>query len=693
MQIQILLPFDGAETHTWLWAHEEAEIDFRHDPLRAARCSSAFAATELCHYLRRTLEDVQIRFGQHRTGDGLCITLKLLLGDGAADGFSLTPVQDGLEISAHSRAGLLYGAYELLRMQGWRWIAPGKAGEVAPAPAEAMILPDQAHTYAPSFNLGRGFDFEYASMDSAELLLWMAHNRLNVCGLRPSSVALARKLGMHPKIGGHIFEAILDPERPMPSGKTLWEEHPQWYGLPANGLRWKEAALATQFCVSQPELIDYLGAELLRRLNGPWYAADIIDLWGFDTWGQTCACADCRALGNGADQMLFFLTQLRGQVNQARREGILDHDVRLMACAYEGTATLAGPTQPVPQALLDAGDGVTFYPINRCYAHDLADPLCRTNATYQSALQSWLRRTPHLPLVSAEYFNVSKDEDLPLLFSARISNDLPHYHALGARGLTYMHLPMVNWAMRTLTQVLYAQLAWDAHTNVAAYMDEYFNAWYGACAAQMRQAYALIEQAWLTIADWRAWEAHSILSQLLAWDGKPSSAPLKPTAHFDTPSAAIISGRRSLGLLRQALALIEQCQMEEQGRDAQQLGIHETPSTAVNPLQLRALAEGQQVALRLGEDRRLLRYGIDVLDLMSACVAYHEALRLHDAGQAEAAWQTMEQSADALDSYYVPIGYEWPGPGLESKDALTRSQLRDLLRRCRARRTLRCIRA
>ena len=42
-----------------------------------------------------------------------------------------------------------------------------------------------------------------------------------------------------------------------------------------------------------------------------------------------------------------------------------------------------------------------------------------------------------------------------------------------------------------------------------------------------------------------------------------------------------------------------------------------------------------------------------------------------------------ELPADRLDAYYVAIGFEWPRAGLESKDALTRRKLRDVVRRCR----------
>jgi len=49
------------------------------------------------------------------------------------------------------------------------------------------------------------------------------------------AVAEPATLDMTFNVGGHIFETIVAPDRVMPPGKTLWEEHPQWYGLPASG--------------------------------------------------------------------------------------------------------------------------------------------------------------------------------------------------------------------------------------------------------------------------------------------------------------------------------------------------------------------------------------------------------------------------------------------------------------------------
>lgn len=139
---------------------------------------------------------------------------------------------------------------------------------------------------ASASTLGRGFSIEGALKESADLLIWMARNRMNAYGDWPNTRALMRKLGIVMRDGGHIFEAILAPDRPTPSGRTLWDAHPEWYGTPAHGPKSRQTALQTQFCVSQPELIPYLCEELLRHIMGPWHEADEIDVWGLDTWGE-----------------------------------------------------------------------------------------------------------------------------------------------------------------------------------------------------------------------------------------------------------------------------------------------------------------------------------------------------------------------------------------------------------------------
>jgi hypothetical protein len=677
MEIKIVVPFDNAERQTELWAREEEKIDFRLETERAARCTTAFAATELKHYLSKTLSDSTISFSARPDKTSFSIHLHIVDPTSKNESFTLEPVENGIRITGQGRTGVLYGAYEFLRLQGWRWLAPGPAGEMVPPLTDRLVLPNIKKTDAPSLDLGRGFYFEGVSKESSQMCLWMARNRLNLSAFRPATGKLCEKLGASTVIGGHIFEAILFPDRTLPSGKTLWEEHEDWFGLPADGVRKKQRAQATQFCISQPELIEFLGGELLQFLMGSWKEAQRVDVWGFDTWGSTCTCPKCRSLGNSTDQTLHFVSGLRTFLNRARKDGRLDHDVRLVLCGYEGTGTINGPQNPVPKNLLDAGDYVTFYPINRCYAHDYADPACSWNVPYTNWLKSWFSQEKPIPVMMGEYYNVSKFEDLPLLFTRRIARDLPAYYAIGVRGITYMHLPMVNWAMRTLTQVLYAQLAWDIETDVEIFLNEYFTLWYGPYAARMRKVYDLLEEAWKFSANWRAWSAKSLLTRLLGWDGQKPAESLTANDHFNP----LPSGRESIRLMQQALGILNEV------RDEEKLTAAKSPQTraeiAVNPIQAREMENAAGYESRLGEDRRLLIYGLDTMTLMTECVAYHEARYREDRPAAETAWTSIEQTAEKLDSYFIPIGFEEPGAGLVSKDALTRTQLRDLIRRCR----------
>jgi len=225
-------------------------------------------------------------------------------------------------------------------------------------------------------------------MDSVKLLYWMARNRMDTASYRPQTAALARKLGFQFKNGGHIFEAMMDPDRRMPSGKTLWEEHPEWYGLPENGRRHKQTALKIQFCVSQPELLDFLAKEMAEGLRHQWKEVDILAVWGFDTWGEVCHCPGCNEKGNDSDRMLYFAGELRERLNQ-EADGVGER-VRFASCSYEGTVTLDPPTRPIPQALVEANDRVICYPIDRSYASPFWDSPDPRNQRYAQALEGWL---------------------------------------------------------------------------------------------------------------------------------------------------------------------------------------------------------------------------------------------------------------------------------------------------------------
>ena len=216
MELEILLPFPSAETMTESWAFSEAQIDFRHDPEAGARCTISYAAVELRTHLLQMEPDAQICFVSQRHNGKAAIELHADSLTASGDAYALLPQKDGLLIRGAGRVGVLYGVYEFLKMQGWRWLEPGTAGEYAPEPGCGLLWPKNAVHDASASTLGRGFSIEGALKESADLLIWMARNRMNAYGDRPNTRALMRKLGIVMRDGGHIFEAILAPDSSDP---------------------------------------------------------------------------------------------------------------------------------------------------------------------------------------------------------------------------------------------------------------------------------------------------------------------------------------------------------------------------------------------------------------------------------------------------------------------------------------------
>ncbi len=655
--ITIVVPFRDASLQIKTWANQEEQIDFRKDTILAGRCTSAYTATELAHYLEKTLLQTKIFFSDVRPANGFFIELVIKNMASKDCSYRIEPVIGGILITGEGRTGLLYGGYEFLRMQGWRWYGIGEEGQIVPQKRIDLVLPEKMKIGLPSFNLGRGFYMSTALKQSTDLLLWMSRNRLNLISYGAATGPLANKLGMLFNNGGHIFEQILDPERPMLSGKTLWNEHPDWYGLPKDGKRKKDLVLFTQFCASQPDLVKFCGEELLALLMGKWKQADLINLWGFDTWGSSCTCDQCRKLGNNTDQSLHFFSAIRDYLNVAKHEGRLDHDVRMILCAYEGTCTITGPENQVPQNLIDAGDVVTFYPINRCYAHSFYNLECSANATYSHHLTSWINGKSQLGVFLGEYYNVSKYEDLPVMYTNTMRHDIPGHFNAGCRGMTYMHIPLVNWGPRTLTQILYAQLAWDVTTDVDAFLEEYFANWYGPFAPKMKEVYQKTEEGWQYISQWRNWY-YSILSQLLKWNGCLPNMELTLTDHLGIAAEVVQKGLTSIELMNTALRLTDES---------------------------RKIVGNTPYDQRVSEDYRSLRYGLQIMELMTGMVAYYEALRLHNSNLADKEWSNIERISHEMDTYWIPIGFkeDYYKMDLVSKDALTRTQLKDLIQRCK----------
>jgi len=675
----IVLPYADAARATPYWAREEARLDWDQPGLATERCTVAFAAVELRDALRHLVPTGEIVFAEKPPADGAWAWLGPVahLSDeghpppdlGAHRGaFALLPAdapdQARILLTGRSAVGTLYAVYAWLERLGWRWFAPGPGGTCQPEPQATWPTAGEALTTSPAFDLFRGFHVAYAGMESTDLFLWMARNRLDTWRHHPASQPLQRKLGFTFLSGGHVLETIFDPDAPQPGGGTLFENHPEWFAQ-VKGERPRAQAHRYQPCFSNPAALAHLVTHVVDHCARDWRATDYQNLWLFDTWAGWCECEHCQALGNDADRYLHVLAAVRRGLNAAEVEGRLTRpSPGLVLVAYEGTPSLVGPSRPIPPELSNGRDCALYAPINRCYAHTLADPACdELNAHYARTLAEWGRVSDRFPLAVVEYYNVSKFEDLPVLFTRTMGEDFRHYHATGVRGMTYMHVPVALWGFRALTQAIYARLCWNPQADVAAIITDYLDKWYGPAAGVMRRCYDHLETAYANVTAWRNWLERSVNRRLLAWDGvKRPTEPLFVLRHLqgdDTePPGEAIGPGESIRHLDAAVAALAEAL---------------------------ALSVPAAVRRRLEEDERFLRYGDASFRLYDAVARLYEAERLGQDDRARAAWTETARHAATLRAMWVPFDYVHPGPGGRCRDGLARTQLTELIDHLRER--------
>ena len=519
----------------------------------------------------------------------------------------------------------------------------------------------------------RGFWFEGDLKDSAPLWFWMARNRLNASTAMPITNKLQRKLGMIPINGGHIFERALRPTNRTEKGEEFWDAHRDWYCHSDTKEIKKDRATFYQFCMSNEELFDYLAKVLINEINTTWYESDNIAVSTFDVWDDACMCENCKKLGNDTDKQLNFLSAMRKRINEAYERGEMDHKVKLESWIYEGTNSIEPPLNKVPQNLIDAGDYGCFWPILRCYNHHF-DEYCERNNMYNKCLKGW----KDLPMVSGEYYSVSKFEDLPLLFTSSMIHDIGVYKSYGCTGMTYMHVPVMNWGVRNLTQSLYAELLWSSNLDVEKFLDTYFKDRYGVYVDEMKKAYALIEEATKYISSWRSWDKTNILDKLMKWDGSIPTSLME--GDFDIKGKEVKVGDMIVNNLKTALEIIENCWDREFSKE--KLKELKSSEGIVNPVMMQNALKASTTS-NLEDDMRIVKYGYESFKLLVLFYKYYNALCLKE--DTTKLWNEIDLLAKEMVKEIWPIEFLY-GEGkteLKTHDFLKRSQLKETYYKCK----------
>jgi hypothetical protein len=561
-------------------------------------------------------------------------------------------------IQGASPVGTLYGVYALLERLGVRFYGLGERGAVLPG--HAVAPPDTLRWAGQPAFLTRGF-WAWEPRGSREFFLWMARNRLNLwtAAEKEADLPYLRKLGIRLTQGGHIIQkTFLDPageypyrharfaasrqtaadpypvspqflgDRDRDGRLSYFEAHPEWYGLVA-GRRSDhiEAESGNNYCTSNAEATAELTKNLVAALSaGAWRNADILVFWMLDD-GHWCECERCRAQGTPTDRLFRVLAAVRDGLHAATAAGTLRHPVMLTSLAF--LETMPPPTRPIPRGF-DAPDfALTYFPIDRCYAHALADTAC--TEINQAQLQDYAgwgiarARSYRGAIAVGEYYNVSSLHSLPVVYTRILRRDIPWYYRNGARHFHYMHVPTRDWGPWTLNHALLARLLWDPRTDVERVLREYFTRYYPATSVTTRRFYEALETATanLKLLKHRVRVGRAIYG--VARQMRAGAAPL-PLEHlryetFHPPKNDGPDIVDMLAALRAARAALDQ-------------SIARAPAGPERE--------------RLGEDDRRLRYAEATVGFFDHLIRLYALDRMGDAARAREEWTKLQAVAARL---------------------------------------------
>ena len=663
--------YDSAEAA----AHDEANVNWRDGDYRDDTiCTESFAAVELQHYLRAIhgatsgfaiIDDNApapagdtVLIGGPDSNAMVALHAQLLGVEGAAldtlgpEGYIIKTVSRGKGrftwIAGGGRVGTLYGVYDLLHRLGVRWYAPGAGNEEVPR-LRRISLPDLQVRETPKF-LTRGFH-AWEDRGTPDFIRWMARNRINYWCVQQTETDLLHKLGIMLVGGGHVLtsfylaphdeypynHAALDSDDTKPAdpyeastesqgdangdGKlTYFEAHPEWYAL-RKGKRSDRINhdFGDNFCTSNPDaMAEWTKNAVDDLVDGRYKDADIINAWTLDGGGW-CECEHCKALGTQTDRNLLFVHRYDRAIKQAQAEGRINRPVRLLFLAYADV--LEPPTRPLPPTFDYSTCIATYFPIVRCYVHNLDDPGCSSNAKYLKHLDGWAidpDRHYKGQLCIGEYYNVSGYKCLPICYMHTMAHDIPmYYERTGARHFHYMHCTVDNWGNKALTNWQMARQLWDPKTDCNALWDDYFRGRYGEAAHDMRAFYEHLEPMLSNCSE---------LKYGLAGRLDKGADNLFPKPHLKYETTAHDT---------------------DDGPDLDEILVHAAACRdIIDAVRKRSLPE--RIAQRVAEDERLFTYGERTVQFYDALCRCYFDVRKGDLDAARKTYAEAKELADLL---------------------------------------------
>jgi len=498
-------------------------------------------------------------------------------------------------LAGKSRTGTLYAVYSFLEKIGVRWFGLGEKSTYIKK-SESFTIPQLNYFDYPRFKT-RGCYSEIVDDTNEEFIDWLTRNRVNFGYFDAiSNPHNLKKRGIQICDGGHnildnylnphheypynhkIFGGNNKPEDPYAVSKeytgdtdengilTYFEAHPEWFGM-VDGKRSSNVGnggkegFGDNYCTSDEDATHELCKNIVNSLiDGKLSKTDYINTWLLDN-GKWCTCEKCKSMGNYSYRLAMIIYRLSKMIASARKEGRLKRNIKILYPAYHETLPL--PDHSLPEDFDYDNCIVTYFPIERCYVHEIDDPACtETNQELMETYTKWTtdpERTYKGEIFVGEYYNVSSFASCPIPNMKMMKHDIPYYYSTGVSHMYYMHMTNLKWGTLTLTNYQFQKMLWDPDIDVDRLLDEYYNMYYGEIAGQMKEFYQTLEAATRNMKYFKHYQYHKGVRHSLANKLTNDVKDLFPLKHmqYDT---VMEDGNAGISVV-QTVEMFKKCRM------------------------------------------------------------------------------------------------------------------------------------
>jgi len=395
----------------------------------------------------------------------LTTELKIDVSSLHKEGFIIKRVKGDLILAGGGPLGTLYSVYDLLERLGCRFFTP-----------DDEVIPELKDIEVKEINIVEEPDFEIRWVGTSN---WSIKNKLNVRLGKVEGESIGKSLH-----SCHTFGRLLPVDK-------YYEQHPEFYAL-VNGKRKGGHKDLVQLCLSNPEVVK----EVANNLKDIF--AKNPDLGSYllmpGDGHAFCECPNCKALddpsyqhegpfigrdtGKISNRLMIFYNQVAKEIYKTYPNKIIDIG------AYDIYIDPPGGIKPYKNIR------VLLSHFSYCSTHSINDPDCKRNQKFRKTLEKWLSISPQGVWFYEYYWKTSwRSLFWPIIHT--IKEDIPYFKRLGVKGLVTQCSH--TWVTQGPIYYITAKLLWDAESDVAGLLDDYFSKFYGNAGQAIKRIFSTLE--------------------------------------------------------------------------------------------------------------------------------------------------------------------------------------------------------